>query len=979
MMTPTQTSSLHIKVNFIFRYLMALSLVLALSHSGKSQTLVDVANNTTDPLNSDDTEPSIAVNPLNPLEIAIVAFSDNWGPGVMSSVWKSRDGGVTWTKIQQIPATPSGNNGPGDQKISFDAAGNLLIAELDGGFNDYVYRQTGTSDAPLTAGMSYGWDQPHLDVDRITGGPCFNRVYSPWLNTVGTNRSNVSNSADFGVTMTNLAVGSTSFNNRTTRIALAPDGKAYIIYKTREGSAGTNFENVHFRVMRSDDCGGTWGALGATGTSVHGAGTVVSWFTSSWGNPAKGLTGRARSSDAWIAVDPTDGDIYAAYVSKDASTFGQIYVARSTDQGSTWTPTRVTDGTHHSAYPEIAVAGNGALGVLYIDYDDSGASTIFRHRFARSYDDGTTWSDQNLQSMDPSTLSNASPGFLWGDYEGLTALGHTFYGVFTGESIGRVPAQMDPIFFETSAVSTEADFYVRDWTDTMASGDDGAEPSTHASFYSTSDVWNQRNNVAPTFNANNQPINEDPRNGAFAAGDNFAFTRVFRNASGTAATVMTHFLFSEFGTGSNYQDAGSPAGTPISFGTPDTTQTMSSGHAWHLDSTTSTHLCLAVEVSTAPDPFMPPSLLGRAPGWPTTDLMVINDNNKAQRNMGVYYGTDSGEVTFYAIAHNAATFRRNMQLRYEATREVLPALKNARVQVVGQRGGSGRFKSGATITLTGMEPGENRWIALTIPFSKNTSSIPSVSFYELLGGRALNGFGITAALAPLSTVIRSNLELHRSVFTRLTALSRNDRARRQVDAAAELLKERPDEASYVKFLQTNVVSLDGHLKDTSRLHKAGDPFASSAVLKDLGASLRPANIQRAANAHAAFLHKLDALLTMIQKSRGDTADILQTVRLQKELYSRPELSRVKCAKGLVESSDQFIEGYQARKAGNDDYIKLVKTSLDCYEETSRTIGGYRRLVTSGVGDIRQNTNNAASLQKAHLNYLLRLQSSIGSR
>lgn len=723
MMTRDYASSLHIKVNLLFCYALVLSLLLLLPLSGRSQTLVDVANNTTDPLNSDDTEPSIAVNPLNPLEIAIVAFSDNWGPGVMSSVWKSRDGGATWVKIQQIPATPSGNGGPGDQKISFDAAGNLLIAELDGGFNDYVYRQTGTADAPLTAGMSYGFDQPHLEVDRITPEPCFNRVYSPWLNTSGTDRSNVSNSPDFGVTMTTLAVGSTSFDNRTTRIALAPDAKAYIIYKTREGSAGTNFENVHFRVMRSDDCGATWAALGATGTSVHGAGTVQSWFTSSWGNAAKGMTGRARSSDAWIAIDPTDGDIYAAYVSKDASTFGQIYVARSPDQGSTWTSTRVTDGTHHSAYPEIAVAGNGAIGVLYIDYDDSGASTIFRHRFARSYNNGTTWSDQNLQSMNPSTLSNANDGFLWGDYEGLTAIGHTFYGVFTGESIGRVPAQMDPIFFKTSSVSTEADFYVRDWTDTMASGDDGAEPSTHASFYSTSDVWNQRNNVAPTFNANNQPINEDPRNGTFAAGDNFAFARVFRNASGSAATVTTHFLFSEFGTGSNYQDAGSPAGTPISFGAVDTTQTMSSGQAWHLDSTSSTHLCFAVEISTSSDPFMPPSLLGRAPGWPTTDLMVINDNNKAQRNMGVYFGADSAEITFYAIAHNAATFKRNMQLRYEAIRKALPALRNARIQVIGQRGVS-NFKSGDTITLRDMEPGENRWIGLTMAFSKNSSSFP---------------------------------------------------------------------------------------------------------------------------------------------------------------------------------------------------------------------------------------------------------------
>jgi hypothetical protein len=52
--------------------------------------------------------------------------------------------------------------------------------------------------------------------------------------------------------------------------------------------------------------------------------------------------------------------------------------------------------------------------------------------------------------MDPGPLANASSGFLWGDYNGLTALGKGFYGVFTGASIGRTTAQLDPIFFSVS-------------------------------------------------------------------------------------------------------------------------------------------------------------------------------------------------------------------------------------------------------------------------------------------------------------------------------------------------------------------------------------------------------------------------------------------------------------------------------------------------------------------------------------------------
>lgn len=429
------------------------ALILVSAPAGWAQaTLVDVATDETDPRNLGDTEPSIAVNPANPLEIAIVTFSERWTPTSMAPVWKSSDGGFTWRKVFQIPQPAQGVGGPGDQKIAFDGAGNLFVAEL-GGSKDFVFRQTGAADDPLTPGAAYGNDQPHLEVDKLASSFCFNQVYSPWLNFgMSPERSTVSFSPTGGVDMNDVGVGDNgTFPNRTTRIALGPDGTAYVVYKTREGSVGGGFENAHFRVGRSDDCGLTWTGLGAGGVSVHGPDPVQTIFTNSFGNPSKGKVARARSSDAWIAANPVDGSVYAAYVSRDDSGFGQIYVASSADQGVTWNSQIVTDGTHHSAYPEIAVADNSTVGVLYIDYDDSGDRTIFRHHLALSYDNGVTWTDEILQEMDPGPLVGASNGFLWGDYEGLTAVGGNFYGVFTGKSIGRTTPQFDPIFFTETA------------------------------------------------------------------------------------------------------------------------------------------------------------------------------------------------------------------------------------------------------------------------------------------------------------------------------------------------------------------------------------------------------------------------------------------------------------------------------------------------------------------------------------------------
>src|SRR5262249_11961037 len=158
----------------------------------------------------------------------------------------------------------------------------------------------------------------------------------------------------------------------------------------------------------------------------------------------------------------------------------------------------------------------------------------------------------------------------------------------------------------------------------------------------TSDVWNRRGTLPGPF-PNDQPDNEDAGNGAGNIGDNWAFARIRRNAAAAAGSqdVSAHFLVSKFGTGSAYVDgsSGDPAATFIGSAPVGP---FAAGHLgpliplpqmWHLAAVASTHLCLAVEITASNDPFDPPSLVGNTPGWPTTDLRIINDNNKAQRNM----------------------------------------------------------------------------------------------------------------------------------------------------------------------------------------------------------------------------------------------------------------------------------------------------------------------------------------------------------
>jgi hypothetical protein len=413
--------------------------------------LVDVATDATDPNSFSDTEPSIAVNPTNPLDIAVVTFAEPWGPGEKAPVWRSSDGGKTWRKERMLPQIDPGFGGPADQALTFSATGRLFLVTLgdDGSQLRNKIMRPGSSPGELLLGAGFGDDQPQLGGHRTTG-TCAARIYSAWLDTRNGGTSMVTASADEGANVESAAAGHT-LPNRTTRLAVGQN-EAYVVFKSRiPNSVANGFEKARFMVRRSDDCGKKWNGLGADGVSVTGTAEATTFFTNTFGNPAKGKVARARSSDAWIATAP-DGAVYAVYVNKDNSGFGQLFVARSSDRGRTWTSTRVTDGRNHSAYPEIAVAANGAVGVLYIDYDDSGAKTVFRHRFARSFDSGATWTNEILQPLDPSVLDNADDGFLWGDYEGLTAEGNTFFGVFSGESIGRAKKEMDPIFFTRAAV-----------------------------------------------------------------------------------------------------------------------------------------------------------------------------------------------------------------------------------------------------------------------------------------------------------------------------------------------------------------------------------------------------------------------------------------------------------------------------------------------------------------------------------------------
>jgi hypothetical protein len=198
-------------------------------------------------------------------------------------------------------------------------------------------------------------------------------------------------------------------------------------------------------VFKSDNNGGNRGGRIAVlrstnrGSSWTGPITISRLGTVGVTDPDTGDPIRTGDIIPEIASDERSGndDVYAVW--QDARFNGfqrdQVAFSRSTDGGLTWsTPVRISRHNETQAFtPAIRVDGNGNVGVTYYDFRNNDPATPALETdtwFTRSTDGGRTWSEERVTptSFDMRTAPVAR-GFFTGDYEGLTALGGSFWSL----------------------------------------------------------------------------------------------------------------------------------------------------------------------------------------------------------------------------------------------------------------------------------------------------------------------------------------------------------------------------------------------------------------------------------------------------------------------------------------------------------------------------------------------------------------------
>src|SRR5262245_18997788 len=73
-----------------------------------------------------DSEPTIAVNPANTLQIAGSAFSPDPGGGNVAPIYISADGGNTWMLNSIVPSSSANGSGTMDITVAFGTSSNKL-------------------------------------------------------------------------------------------------------------------------------------------------------------------------------------------------------------------------------------------------------------------------------------------------------------------------------------------------------------------------------------------------------------------------------------------------------------------------------------------------------------------------------------------------------------------------------------------------------------------------------------------------------------------------------------------------------------------------------------------------------------------------------------------------------------------------------------------------------------------------------------
>jgi hypothetical protein len=410
-------------------YAILAALTCALSAPAQPAALSVAANVNISMQAGNNAEQTIAINPLNPLNLFA---DDTW-----SVVGRySLDGGLTWS-TSDVSALGTSD---GDVSSAFDGFGNLFLVQ----FNSVSALQVvvglstngGASFDLLYETSTRKNDQPTI----VTGPSSTPGQGSVWISyTDRNNKLEVQGAAVTGLGSVGAFSAAQSPTGSTDGdfgdIVVGPSGQVMVVYQNNTTTEGP--DTLHMN-LNATGLGGSFGAQSSpTVTQVGGFAAI----------PAQPL--RKIDAEAGLAWDrsggPFQGRVYLMYTDRpNTSSYDtDIYVRHSDNSGTTWSaPVRVNDdpvGNGKSQFlPRIALdQATGYIAVSFYDCRNSASNNTTEFWAAVSTNGGASFlPNVKVSAGVSSALVPAIAGtkFDYGDYSGLTFFGGVFYPCWADNS-----------------------------------------------------------------------------------------------------------------------------------------------------------------------------------------------------------------------------------------------------------------------------------------------------------------------------------------------------------------------------------------------------------------------------------------------------------------------------------------------------------------------------------------------------------------